>query len=538
MRRFSSYGPINTKMHYYAPRETLIEKAVAQLVGEDPGEGGHYITVWAPRQSGKTTIMKETLFRLRKDPRFDVIVVNLEVLKDKEDPGEIIAIIARKIGEALKKQFTGINDQDLFQEIFKKEVLEKPLILIMDEFDALPEKAINAIVSAFRNIYNIRQYEADKPLPEKTYRLHAVALIGVRRALGIENEKGSPFNVQRSLQIENLTFEEVQGMFQWYQRDSGQDIEPAVIERLYQETKGQPGITCWMGELLTEGFKNHPNDPSKPIRLADFEHIYQLALKVLPNNNIINLISKAKVLPYKHIIIELFKTESPMEFRFDDEEINYLYMNGIIEPQVIANEASTVKFASPFVQKRLFNYFSRTIFKEMGKLTEVFYNVPEYLYPDRIDIPVVLNLYQSYLSKNRGWLFKDAPRRSDLRIYEAVFHFNLYAYLSQLLWDDKISIYPEFPTGNGKIDLLIRYTINNNIITHGIELKSFTNQPGYRDSLQQTALYGQQLGLREIFMVSFVDSIDEASQKKYQTPYIDPQNQVTVYPIFLQTGVI
>ncbi len=49
MRRFSSYGPINPKLHYYVPRQALVDQAVTHLVGEVPDEGGHYITVWAPR---------------------------------------------------------------------------------------------------------------------------------------------------------------------------------------------------------------------------------------------------------------------------------------------------------------------------------------------------------------------------------------------------------------------------------------------------------------------------------------------------------
>lgn len=45
MRKFSSYGPINTKQNYYVSREALIERAYTQLVGENPDEGGHYMTV-------------------------------------------------------------------------------------------------------------------------------------------------------------------------------------------------------------------------------------------------------------------------------------------------------------------------------------------------------------------------------------------------------------------------------------------------------------------------------------------------------------
>ena len=534
MRRFNSYGPIDTDEHYYAPRKALIDNAYTQLMGENPQKGGHYITVWAPRQTGKTWVMQETFLRLKKNPRFDAVVVNLENLKRKKNVDDIIKIIAREIGEGLGKKISGINNQDQFQEIFKRDILDKPLILILDEFDALAEDAINTIVSVFRNIHISRMDEKNLLTEQKTYLLHSVALIGVRSVLGIENEKGSTFNVQRSVHIPNLTFEEVKGIYQWYEKESGQGIEPAVVEKIYKETAGQPGLTCWLGEILTEGVENHPNDTSIPIRLEDFDNIYRLAINVLPNNNIRNIISKAKIPPYRYTIVDLFKTDKPMKFRYDDKNINYLYMNGVIEPENISVDDSYVKFASPFVQKRLFNYFSGEIFKEMGQLVDTFYNVKEVIYPDHMDIPGMLNLYQTYLDKNKGWLFKDAPRRSDLRIYEAVFHFNLYAYLDELLRGKKVRIFPEFPTGNGKIDLLLQY---NNMIC-GIELKSFTDQPGYKIALAQAAQYANRLGLREIYLVSFIENIDDANKKKYETPFHDTGTSVTVYPVFIQTGKI
>ncbi len=55
MRKFSSYGPITASLHYYVPRTELIEFATQQLLGENFNDGGHYITVWAPRQRGKMT---------------------------------------------------------------------------------------------------------------------------------------------------------------------------------------------------------------------------------------------------------------------------------------------------------------------------------------------------------------------------------------------------------------------------------------------------------------------------------------------------
>ena len=47
-RKFSSYGPVDKSIEYYAPREELVQKAITQLKGENPEKGGHYFTVWAP----------------------------------------------------------------------------------------------------------------------------------------------------------------------------------------------------------------------------------------------------------------------------------------------------------------------------------------------------------------------------------------------------------------------------------------------------------------------------------------------------------
>jgi predicted AAA+ superfamily ATPase len=71
MRKFSSYGPVDADLHYYVPRQELIDRAYTQLVGEDPVEGGHYITVWAPRQRGKTWIMQQVVRKVKERGDFE-----------------------------------------------------------------------------------------------------------------------------------------------------------------------------------------------------------------------------------------------------------------------------------------------------------------------------------------------------------------------------------------------------------------------------------------------------------------------------------
>ena len=98
-------------------------------------------------------------------------------------------------------------------------------------------------------------------------------------------------------------------MFKWYERDSGRKVEQEVIDRLYYELKGQPGLTCWFGELLTEGFHEYDPSKEKPVTMDEFNYVFMWATKGLPNNNILNLISKAQQEPYKDIVLRLFKTD-------------------------------------------------------------------------------------------------------------------------------------------------------------------------------------------------------------------------------------
>ncbi len=94
-------------------------------------------------------------------------------------------------------------------------------------------------------------------------------------------------------------------------------------------------------------------------------------------------------------------------------------------------------------------------------------------------------------------------------------------------------VYPEFPTGNGKIDIIIEYRGR----IYGIEVKSYTNETEYYEAAEQAARYGKQLGLSEISLVFFVEYIDDANRKKFEKDFTDEENGVRVTPIFVDTGL-
>ncbi len=531
MRKFSSYGPPNTKIHYYAPRESLCASALQQLKGDDPDDGGHYITVWAPRQTGKTSIMQNVFLTLQQETEFDVVMLSLQYLDEVTDVNRVAQLIARKLIKELNLEKTlAINTLEDFEQLFERETLSKPLILILDEFDALNEAALSRLVSVFRHIYNTRRNQANKTTGEKNYLLHSLALIGVRTVLGVENVKGSPFNVQRSVHIPNLTSDEVAYLFDWYQRESGQLIQPDVLERIGYEFQGQPGLTCWFGELLTETY-NQATD--KPITMAHFETVYSAALDLLPNSNILNLICKAKQVPYKPFLLELFQTKKKRKFTYHDPIINFLYMNGIIDVELVTDDDNYLKFSCSYIHKQLFNYFSRELYSEMDGLYDPFEDLSDTITENSLNIHQLLLRYEQYLQANRTQVLKNAPRRQkDLRVYEAVFQFHLYLYLTNFLRSYDGQVHPEFPTGNGAIDLLIRHAGQ----LFGLELKTFANQHAYQKALTQAAKYGKQLGLSDIALVLFIEAVDETNRKKFETDYTDSKTGVTVHPQFVQTG--
>ncbi len=539
MRTFHSYEEVNPDIHYYVPREELIEKAYHNLLGAEPAYGGHYITVWGPRQSGKTWVMREVIdrFKLRNNEDsahpFEVAILTMQSGKNIDNDEGILRMLVNDLSNWFKKDLPQIKQWEFLETLFSAQYFSKPLILILDEFDAMGETFINKFANQFRRMYTSRLNERGKLSGEKQCLLHGLALIGVRSVLGIENVSGSPFNVQRSLPIPNLTFEEVDSMFHWYERESGQTVEQAVIDRVFYETQGQPGLVGWLGEQLTADQFN--KDRTKPITMTYFERVYGAALYILPNNNVLNLISKVRQQPYKQAVLELFRTDKKQSFNYDDPLLNFLYMNGVISWEEDEEEAGKyyAKFPSPFVQRRLFNALARDMFPDIGQLHDPFDDLSDTITDDSLYVTNLMRRYESYLQQNRARLLKDAPRRkSDDRVMEATYHFNLYLYLQGFFYDYKSPVHPEFPTGNGKIDILIYHGGQQ----YGLEVKSFSNAKGYRQALKQAACYGKQLGLTEISLIFFCEYISDENREKYEQRYEDEKTKVLVEPVFVATG--
>ena len=427
MRTFHSYGPVDRTEHYCVERKELVDQCIKQLVGKVE-KGGHYFTIWGARQTGKTWIVEQSVNTIRQEfkDQLKIACISMQGFADDEQENVYEKFFSYWPG-LMEDEFhvdTGrISSWTRWLELFNKQrgIFDSPVILLIDEFDKLQTKLINQLVSLFREMY----------LKRNNYYLHGLALVGVRSVLGVDNKSGSPFNVQRSLHVGNLSLNEVKNMFDQYQEESKQKIIPDIIKKLYEKTLGQPGLIGWFGELLTEKYNQTPD---KKINMNLWDRVYLKACEIEHNNTVRNIITKAKN-EYTFDVVRLF-TDANVHFSFDYDSCNYMYMHGIITYDYIENESGNYhvcRFSSPFIQNRLYNAFIGEIKKEQDRSIlaldplDALEDITSGL---TLNLPALLNRYKEYLlrlKENGLNPWQNQPRRKkDFHLTEAVGHFHLY----------------------------------------------------------------------------------------------------------------
>ena len=245
--------------------------------------------------------------------------------------------------------------------------------------------------------------------------------------------------------------------------------------------------------------------------------------------------AKARMVEYQGFLVELF-TRSNIFFSFHDPQHNYLYLHGIVKPSTIRQPNgelhSICRFSSPFIQDCLYAALSRELIGDkmpilalepLDDLADVF-SRPE------LDLPALLKRYKDYLLRLKAkginpW--KEQPRRkTDLQLTEAVGHFHLYAWLKEAI-GRRCVVSPEFPTGNGKVDLHLRCAEKRGII----EVKSFVDAYQAKEARGQAAQYAKELGLAKVTVAMFVPIEDESVLAKLSVQEVILGVEVTVVAI-------
>ena len=229
-----------------------------------------YFLIHAPRQTGKTTFLHALAHRLNKEGNYVAVVCSLESAGYTSISVEAANINFIKALAKTSKLFIGTDHlpPDIAKHISGSsmlgdyltdwcDTLNKPLILLLDEVDALYDDVLISTLRQLRDGFQTRP----KHFPQ------SIALVGLRdirdfrmraRADNPSIGSGSPFNIKaESFFLPAFSMEEVRGLLDQHTQDTGQVFSEEVLEKLYAYSGGQPWLTnALANEVVRKILKN------------------------------------------------------------------------------------------------------------------------------------------------------------------------------------------------------------------------------------------------------------------------------------------
>lgn len=257
MRFFNTAGPCNPEDHYMLPpmeRLPQVQRLIAQK---------GYFVIHAPRQTGKTTAMLALARELTAAGRYLAVLVSMEVgAAFNTDPGAaelaILRAWRRTAGWQLPAELqpppwpTAPAGQGIGVALTAwAEAAPRPLVLFLDEIDALQDQTLISVLRQLRDGYPGRP----RAFP------WSLALIGMRDVRDYKVASGgserlntaSPFNIKaRSLTLRNFTAGEVAALYRQHTDETGQPFTPEAAQRAFELTQGQPWLVNALAYVITE----------------------------------------------------------------------------------------------------------------------------------------------------------------------------------------------------------------------------------------------------------------------------------------------
>ena len=206
MRYFNTSGPNILSKHYTLPRLDIIKEGMTKIYDE------RYCTIWAPRQTGKSTYFRLLADSLQEEG-YKVAHVNFENYKEAT-----MKAFLNEFHESLKEGWhIDFKDKDL-QETFTeiRKIKTEKFVLIVDEVEGINPAFFGQFLHSIRNVYHIRSEHC----------LKSVILVGVSNIVGVVQDNASPFNVTDNLNVPYFTNEETLELLGQHEPKQGNCLTP------------------------------------------------------------------------------------------------------------------------------------------------------------------------------------------------------------------------------------------------------------------------------------------------------------------------
>ena len=519
MRKFGTEGRVAPSQHYFVPRTNEIVDFINRV------RAGKYIVLFAPRQAGKTTFFRRVIDILNQVKRTESEIetvspetfrqnstvsataaaylpvrLDFQVCRNLSIP-EFYTYVSKEIRNQIASTFEAQSGAlspplaefldtsqltnhiamiDFFRDL-QTLLQDQRIVLMIDEFDGIPQNALSDFLYALRLIY----------LSDEPRCLHSVGIVGVKSITQLNYDQSvSPFNIQNEFRLPNFTLEQVRQLLGQYTEEVGQPFIPEVVESIHKQTAGQPVLVNQLAQILTETLDIPKHEP---ITLAHFTTAHTQLLRG-QNTNIDHLTTNIRRdTRFESVLMRIMTRDEGIDFNLDDDIISELATYGVIKE----GADGMCEILNPIYLYRILRTFKPTVngLEDEYLPTDTGNGFNDYLTTTgRIDMGSLLNNFRDFIARV-GFRILQVPDTPQ----ESVGQHLLIAYLDMFVRQIGGMMHIEVQTGRGRMDLIVTHNQRKYIV----ETKIWRGNRYYQAGKQQLAKYLKLEDVTEGFYVVF-----------------------------------
>lgn len=505
-RRFNTAGPCNPALHYMIAAERRLPEAPGLV------EQGGYFVVHAPRQTGKTTALKDLARRLTATGRHAALHFSCEV---GEAAGDDFGEAQRGLLSQLRQEaelflppelrpppFSEAPDSTLLGSALTAwaQACPQPLVLFFDEIDALRGQSLLSV---------LRQLRAGFPNRPAAFPA-SVVLCGLRdvrdykAASGGDPERlgtSSPFNIKvKSLRVGDFTEEEVRELYAQHSAETGQSFSEQALARSFELTQGQP----WLVNALAREIIEEMGVPAAEPITAEHVETAKERLILARATHLDSLVARLHEPRIRRVLEPLLAGTLGVDGDTYLDDLQYARDLGLCAP------SNPVRVANPIYHEVIARVLAG------AAESQVLAEPKSFVQPDgRLDFDRLLREFAAFWREHGEVLTAGAS------YHEVAPQLVLMAFLQRVINGGGF-VTREYGVGRGRIDLLVRWPYleggQRHWQRHALELKVW--REGEKDplprGLAQLDTYLERLGLSEGVLVVF-DRRKEAGDTESRT---------------------
>lgn len=461
-----------------------------------------YFTIHAPRQTGKTTYLYAMARKLNADANHIALVVSFEQAGYSgitvEKANELLVHnIYESAFEQLPEKYRPVNPQkekfininNYLKAWCRSQTL--PIVLFIDEIDALKDSVLISVLRQFREGYQVR--------PE--HFPASIVLVGLRdvREYKAAIREGmpslgtaSPFNVKSdSLFLNNFTREEVFELLEQHSHETGQVFPAEVKKEIFRLTSGQPWLTNALARQMTAKILKYDFSQKITMELL-MQAKQQLILR--RDTHLDSLVDRLREDRVKQIIQAIINGNN-LHADILDDHITYVRDLGLV------SQSSPLEFANPIYAEIIPRIMASPMQESIPKEIQT----PWFVNQDgTLEIEKLLKEFQKFYRRNsEAWLDRYEYK-------ESAHHLLLMSFLQRVI-NAGGEIIREMAVGSGRIDMLVKFGKQE----FAFELKIKRGEYIIDEGKEQLDRYLDKLGLKKGYLVIFDPGGPEWEQKLY-----------------------